>query len=166
MIQNFFFFFFFFFIRGMGSLSQPGLNIFTVDNMGVMICLGQGGLCSLSASSYVFNHYVVFFFFFFFFNSLFHMSHSNTFMVHFKPINFINFVAYYSNYIFCFFGLATIKHSSIQSLLLPPYFKQQVICFGFLHVSLKEFKFLYGLNPFFYFDEAQSTFLSPFRYFF
>ena len=29
-----FFFFFFFFFRGVGSLSQPGLNIFTVDNMG------------------------------------------------------------------------------------------------------------------------------------
>ena len=57
-------------------------------------------------------------------------------MVRFKPINLINFVAYYSNYIFCFFELATIKHSSIQSFLLPPYFKQQVICFGFLHVSL------------------------------
>ena len=36
---------------GVGSLSQPRLNIFTVDNMGVMICLGQGGLRSLSASS-------------------------------------------------------------------------------------------------------------------
>ena len=47
----FFFFFFFFFFRGVGSLSQPRLNIFTVDNMGVMICLGQGGLRSLSASS-------------------------------------------------------------------------------------------------------------------
>ena len=46
-----FFFFFFFFFRGVGSLSQPRLNIFTVDNMGVMICLGQGGLRSLSASS-------------------------------------------------------------------------------------------------------------------
>ena len=45
------FFFFFFFFRGVGSLSQPRLNIFTVDNMGVMICLGQGGLRSLSASS-------------------------------------------------------------------------------------------------------------------
>ena len=44
-------FFFFFFFRGLGSLSQPRLNIFTVDNMGVMICLGQGGLRSLSASS-------------------------------------------------------------------------------------------------------------------
>ena len=47
------FFFFFFFLRGVGSLSQPRLNIFTVDNMGVMICLGQGGLRSLSASSFV-----------------------------------------------------------------------------------------------------------------
>ena len=36
----------------MGSLSQPRLNIFTVGNMRVMICLGQGGLRSLSASSY------------------------------------------------------------------------------------------------------------------
>ena len=43
---------FFFFFRGVGSLSQPRLNIFTVDNMGVMICLGQGGLRSLSASSF------------------------------------------------------------------------------------------------------------------
>ena len=39
------------FFRGVGSLSQPRLNIFTVVNMGVMICLGQGGLRSLSASS-------------------------------------------------------------------------------------------------------------------
>ena len=30
---------------------QPRLNIFTVGNMRVMICLGQGGLRSLSASS-------------------------------------------------------------------------------------------------------------------
>ena len=36
---------------GGGSLSPPRLNIFTVGNMGVMICLGQGGLHSLSASS-------------------------------------------------------------------------------------------------------------------
>ena len=38
---------------GRGSLSPPRLNIFTVGNMGVkkMICLSQGGLCSLSASS-------------------------------------------------------------------------------------------------------------------
>ena len=46
----------FFFLRGgggggEGSLSQPRLNIFTVGNMRVMICLGQGGLRSLSASS-------------------------------------------------------------------------------------------------------------------
>ena len=46
------FFFFFFFFRGVGSLSQPRLNIFTVGNMRVMICLGQGGLHSLSASSF------------------------------------------------------------------------------------------------------------------
>ena len=46
-------FFFFFFFRGGCSLSQPRLNIFTVDNMGVMICLGQGGLHSLSASSFL-----------------------------------------------------------------------------------------------------------------
>ena len=46
-------FFFKFFFRGVGSLSQPRLNIFTVDNMGVMICLGQGGLRSLSASSII-----------------------------------------------------------------------------------------------------------------
>ena len=47
-----FFFFFFFFLGGrVGSLSQPRLNIFTVGNMRVMICLGQGGLRSLSASS-------------------------------------------------------------------------------------------------------------------
>ena len=39
-----------FLFRG-GSLSQPRLDIFTVGNMGVMICLGQGGLRSLSASS-------------------------------------------------------------------------------------------------------------------
>ena len=34
-----------------GSLSPPRLNIFTVGNMGVMICLGEGGLRSLRASS-------------------------------------------------------------------------------------------------------------------
>ena len=45
------FFFFFFFFTGVGSLSQSRLNIFTVGNMRVMICLGQGGLRSLSASS-------------------------------------------------------------------------------------------------------------------
>ena len=42
---------FFFFFEG-GSLSPPRLNIFTVGNIGVMICLGQGGLRSLSASSW------------------------------------------------------------------------------------------------------------------
>ena len=47
--------FFFFFFRGVGSLSQPRLNIFTVGNMRVMICLGQGGLRSLSASSFNIN---------------------------------------------------------------------------------------------------------------
>ena len=35
---------------GGDSLSPPRLNIFTVGNMGVMICLSQGGLRSLSAS--------------------------------------------------------------------------------------------------------------------
>ena len=50
---NLFFFFFFFWGGGggRGSLSPPRLNIFTVGNMGVMICLSQGGLRSLSASS-------------------------------------------------------------------------------------------------------------------
>ena len=41
-----------------GGLSQPRLNIFTMGNMRVMICLGQGGLHSLSACSkggYVFG---------------------------------------------------------------------------------------------------------------
>ena len=41
----------FYFFRGVGSLSQPRLNIFTVGNMRAMICLGQGGLRSLSVSS-------------------------------------------------------------------------------------------------------------------
>ena len=47
----------------MGSLSQPRLNIFTVGNMRVMICLGQGGLRSLSASSFdsYAYHYVLIF---------------------------------------------------------------------------------------------------------
>ena len=54
--------FFFFFGGGGGgggSLSPPRLNNFTVGNMGVMICLGQGGLHSLSASSFKieFVHY-------------------------------------------------------------------------------------------------------------
>ena len=43
--------FFFVWGRGGGSLSPPKLNNFTMGNMGVMICLGQGGLRSLSASS-------------------------------------------------------------------------------------------------------------------
>ena len=47
----FFKIFLIFFFRGVGSLSQQRLNIFTVGNMRVMICLGQGGLRSLSASS-------------------------------------------------------------------------------------------------------------------
>ena len=51
--EPFFFFFFWGGWGGVGSLSQPRLNIFTVDNMGVMICLGQGGLRSLSASSFI-----------------------------------------------------------------------------------------------------------------
>ena len=55
----------------MGSLSQPRLNIFTVDNMGVMICLGQGGLRSLSASSYYYYYYLLFFFFFILFLFIF-----------------------------------------------------------------------------------------------
>ena len=52
------FFFFFNFFRGVGSLSQPRLNIFTVRNMGVMICLGQGGLRSLSASSFILFYFI------------------------------------------------------------------------------------------------------------
>ena len=36
---------------GGASLSPPRLNIFTVGNMGVMICLGQRGLRSRSTSS-------------------------------------------------------------------------------------------------------------------
>ena len=50
----------FFFFRGVGSLSQTRLNIFTVGNMGVMICLGQGGLCSLSASSYIYIYIYIY----------------------------------------------------------------------------------------------------------
>ena len=42
---------FFFFFGGGGSLLPPRLTIFTVGNAGVMICVGQGGLRSLSASS-------------------------------------------------------------------------------------------------------------------
>ena len=37
--------------RGGDSLSPPSLNNCTVGNMRVMICLGQGGLRSLSATS-------------------------------------------------------------------------------------------------------------------
>ena len=51
---------YFFFLRGVGSLSQPRLNIFTVGNMRVIICLGQGGLRSLSASSSLYNNAVIF----------------------------------------------------------------------------------------------------------
>ena len=36
---------------GAGSLSPPTLKILTVGNMGLMICLSQGGLRSLSGSS-------------------------------------------------------------------------------------------------------------------
>ena len=50
--------FFFFLGEQGGSLSQPRLSIFTVGHMRAMICLGQGGLRSLSASSLFF---VVFF---------------------------------------------------------------------------------------------------------
>ena len=39
-----FFFFFFFFLRGGGSLSPPGLNIFTVGNMGHDHMLHRTGL--------------------------------------------------------------------------------------------------------------------------
>ena len=39
------------------SLSSPRLNIITLRNMGVMICLGQGGLRSPSASSFIVLHY-------------------------------------------------------------------------------------------------------------
>ena len=49
---SFFFFFFWGGGRWEGRFSPPRLNIFTVGNMGVMICLGQGGLRSLSASSF------------------------------------------------------------------------------------------------------------------
>ena len=54
-------FFFFFFLRGGGGAGSgggvvfhnQGSTFFTVDNYGssLMICLGQGGLRSLSASS-------------------------------------------------------------------------------------------------------------------
>ena len=53
---NFLFYFYFLFFEGGGggcnNLSPPRLNIFTVGNMEVMICLDQGGLRSLSASSF------------------------------------------------------------------------------------------------------------------
>ena len=56
--------FFFFFLGGggggRGSLSPPMLNIFTVGNTGVMICLGQGGLHCLSTFSS--KMFLVFFF--------------------------------------------------------------------------------------------------------
>ena len=45
---------FFFFLGGWVVFHNQGSTFFTVDNMGVMICLGQGGLRSLSASSFVF----------------------------------------------------------------------------------------------------------------
>ena len=48
---NFLFIFYFYFFLGGGSFSPPRLNIFIEGNMGVMICLSQGGLHSLSASS-------------------------------------------------------------------------------------------------------------------
>ena len=49
--KQFFYFYLFIFFGGGCSLSPPRLNIFTVGNMGVMICLSQEGLRSLSASS-------------------------------------------------------------------------------------------------------------------
>ena len=49
-----FIYLFIYFFFGGGSFSPPRLNIFTVDNMGVMICLDQEGLLSLSASSFVY----------------------------------------------------------------------------------------------------------------
>ena len=54
------FFFFFFLVGGGGgggSPSLPRLNIFTVGSMGVMICLGQGGLRALSASSLCMHYF-------------------------------------------------------------------------------------------------------------
>ena len=58
---------------GGGSLSPPRLNIFTVGNMGVMICLGRGGLRSLSASSlfYYLILFILFIYLFIFFFYLF-----------------------------------------------------------------------------------------------
>ena len=55
---SFFLLFFLFFFGGGGIFSPPRLNIFTVGNMGVMICRRQGGLRSLSASSwYILMHH-------------------------------------------------------------------------------------------------------------
>ena len=49
---------FLFWVGGwVGSLSPPRLNIFTVGNVGVMICHGQGGFRSLSASSLFCNQF-------------------------------------------------------------------------------------------------------------
>ena len=50
-----FFFFFFFVVGGGGGVGGGGDSIFTVGNMGVMICLGHEGLRSLSASSWLCN---------------------------------------------------------------------------------------------------------------
>ena len=63
MIQTFFFFFWGGGGWGGGGiLSPPRFNIFTVGNMRVIICLGQGGLRSLSVSSlsmsYTFDNFV------------------------------------------------------------------------------------------------------------
>ena len=44
---------FFFFLGGWVVFHNQGSTYFTVGNMRVMICLGQGGLRSLSASSYI-----------------------------------------------------------------------------------------------------------------
>ena len=51
-------FFFFFFVGGWVVFH----NIFTVGNMRVMICLGQGGLRSLSAASFSYGPGVRFYF--------------------------------------------------------------------------------------------------------
>ena len=57
--EPFFFFFFFFFLGGWVVFHNQGSTFFTVGNMRVMICLGQGGLRSLSASSF----FLIFIFF-------------------------------------------------------------------------------------------------------
>ena len=45
---------FFFFLGGGGSLSQlKAQHFYGGQYMRVMICLGQGGLCSVSASSWI-----------------------------------------------------------------------------------------------------------------